>query len=125
MDRKDLGAADMETRQERRATFKGSTHVPGIVLGTLQTSHLVLIVALTRYSELLSHFSDVEAEAPKALCSQSQSLGIFYIQTCVRSLRSHISLYAFNSPEKRQLRLREVKQPARGYPGLHGFDWIQ
>lgn len=49
----------------------------------------------------------------------------YCVQTCVRSLRSNISLYAFNKPLKRELRFKEVKQPATGYPGLQGLAWTQ
>lgn len=65
VDIRDLWVANAEIRQERKLIFKGPTCVPGTVLSTLQTFHLVLTintVVLTTDDKVLSSFIDVGAQ---------------------------------------------------------------
>lgn len=81
VDIRDLWVANAEIRQERKLIFKGSTCMPGTVLSTLQTFHLVLTintVVLTTDDKVLSSFIDVGAQRMMVF-PRSQSLGIFCV----------------------------------------------
>lgn len=62
----------------------------------------------------------MEAEAQKDGFPKVTNLAILCAQICVGFFSSGIFLYLSNNPLERKLRLREVKQPASGYPGLQG-----
>lgn len=100
----------MEERQEKELMFN-IKHVLGTVLSSFANSR--------QWNNRSSfHFKDVEAEAQKEGFPKVTNLGILCAQICVGFFSSGIPLSLSNNPLEKKLRLREVKQPAQGYPGL-------
>lgn len=109
-----------KTRQERELTFN-IKRMLGTVLSTLQTPDTI---ALTIGNEIIDYYPILKMwklRLRMMVFPRSQGLGILCAQICAVFFRSNNSLYAHNYPMKRKLRLREVRQPARGCPGLQGL----